>query len=80
MIIKQGARNFKVDVIQLSWMLLVLNPSLPMATQLEARLRKKAEQLNARLGKSCSFELRLEVYNTYKSDNEKEQRINVEVI
>ena len=43
MIIKSGSQNFKVDVMHLSWMLQVIQPSLPIATLLEAELRKKVE-------------------------------------
>ena len=50
-LIKSGTQNYKVDVMHLSWMLPVLHPSLPIATQLEAELTKKVEQLKAGLGK-----------------------------
>jgi hypothetical protein len=45
MIIKSRDPNFKVDVMHLSWTLLVglLYLSLPIATQLEAGLTKTAE-------------------------------------
>ena len=66
MIIKSGALNFKADVMHLSWMLSVLHPSLPIATQLEAGLTKKAKQLKAGLGKGSSFELTWEVIPVIK--------------
>ena len=75
MIIKSGAQNFKVDVIHLSWVLPALHPSLPIVTQLEAGLTKKAEQLNAVLGKDSSFDFRWEAYNTYKSDNNTDREL-----
>ena len=52
-------------------MLPVLNPSLPIATPLEAELTKKLNQLKAGLGNGSSFELRWEACNTYKSDKKR---------
>ena len=66
MIIKSGVQSSKVDVMHLSWMLLVFHPSLPIATQLEAAITKNADQWKAGLGKGSSFELRWEACNTYK--------------
>ena len=51
------SQNCKVDVMHLSWMLPILHLNLSRATQLEAGLTKKAEQLKVGLGKSSSFEL-----------------------
>ena len=75
MIVKSGAQNFKVDVIRLSWMLPVFHPSLSIATQLEAGLTKKTEQLKAGLGKGSSFELIWEAWTSYKSDNKTDKEL-----
>jgi len=58
------SQNFKVYVMHLSWMLPILHLNLPRATQLDAGLTKKVEQLKARLGKNRSSELIREAYNT----------------
>ena len=79
MIIKSGVKNFKGDVMHLSWMLPVLHPSLPIATQVESGVTKKAEQLNAVLGKGSSFELRREACNAYKSDNKADKELTLRV-
>ena len=68
-IIKSGAQTFQVDVMHLSWMLPVLHPNLPIATQFKCGLTKKLEQFKSGLGKGSSFELRWEACNTFKSDN-----------
>ena len=44
-IMKSTAQSFKVDIMPLSWILPVLHPSLPIATQLDTELIKKPEQL-----------------------------------
>ena len=61
--------------MNLSWMLPVLHPSLPLATQLEAGLTKKAEQLKAWLGKGSSFKLRWDACSTYKSDSKRYKKL-----
>ena len=66
--------------MHLSWFLPVLHPSLPITTQLEAGLTKKAEQLNAGLGKGSSFELRWEACNTYKSDDKTDKELTWMVV
>ena len=76
MIIKSGAQNLKVYMMHSSWMLLVLHPSLSIATQLKAGLMKKAEQFKSGLGKCSSFQLRWELCNAYKSD----KKVNKELI
>ena len=80
MIIKSGTHDFKLDVMHLSRMLPVLHPSLPIATQLEAALTKKAEQLKARLGEGSSFELRREAWYTWKVKNITDKELTSRVV
>ena len=69
MIIKKGSQNFKVDIMYLSWILPVLNPSLFIRNELEGKLVKKS-----------SFELRWEACNTYKSDNRNDKELTWRVV